>query len=144
MCLGCYRDPATRAAYPSTSKFARHDARGPGCDDLGLTDEEVAALPTQPLGDEDPQPEPQPDPAPEKSALGDWCDAWAFAGDPSAGLVLTRDTEPDAIAAAQRGDVADAVKRLGPDATVEQIAGDVCLPVWSVRRRLEEIATAAG
>lgn len=137
--MGCYCDPAVRPLYPSTSKFARHDARGPGSDDLGLTDEEMADIPVHPLGGEDPHPEREP-PPPEKSAVGDWCDAWAFAGDPSAGLVLTPDTEPDAIAAAQRGDVADAVARLGPGATAEQIADDVCLPVWSVRRRLDEIA----
>ena len=88
----------------------------------------------QPLGDEDPKPEPGP--PPEKGTkVGDCWEQWL-----GAAPAVHPDTDPEAIAASQRGDVADARRRLGPGATVEQIGDDVILPVWVVRRRLQELA----
>lgn len=52
---------------------------------------------------------------------------------------LTEDTSPEAIAAAQREAVAEAVRQLGGNATAEQISAAVILPVWSVKRRLKEL-----
>jgi len=101
-----------------------------------LTDAEILAMPILPHGDEDlAEPEPHP-PEPERPELGDWRDNW---GTPPSAWQLTPDTEPDAIAASQRGDVAEALAALGPTATVEQISELVVLPVWTVQRRLEEI-----
>ncbi|VTT96545.1 unnamed protein product [Gemmataceae bacterium] len=52
---------------------------------------------------------------------------------------LTDDTAPAAIAAAQREAVREAREALGPGATVEELSAAAVLPVWTVRRRLEEI-----
>lgn len=55
------------------------------------------------------------------------------------GFRLHTDTTPAAIAMAQRNAIRDALRELGRAATVEQVSEAACLPVWSVRRRLEEM-----
>ena len=76
-------------------------------------------------------------PEPEKRALGDFLANWTRGhGD---GYELHPDTAPGAIAAAHLADVRDARRRLGPGATVEDIAAACDLPVWNVRRALAEI-----
>jgi hypothetical protein len=54
------------------------------------------------------------------------------------------DTEPGVIRRRQDVAVREAVTRLGNDATPEQVAEDVCLPAWNVRRAmgLEAVPTA--
>lgn len=47
---------------------------------------------------------------------------------------MTPDTRPDAVAAAQAGDMADALRARGGSATAEELSADVLLPVWNVRR----------
>lgn len=56
--------------------------------------------------------------------------------EPDPGL-LTPETEPDAIAAAQRTDVSAAVKACGRDPAAIAVAVD--LPAWTVWRRLKEL-----
>src|SRR5262249_29876090 len=65
---------------------------------------------------------------------------WAGVGG-QAGYELTPDTEPEAIAAAQRAEVARAREFLTPlgRATAKRISDLVVLPVWVVRRRLAEL-----
>ena len=102
----------------------------------GLSDAEILALPVQPFGDEE-EPPPPYEPEPDPPKVGDWAAQWARAA--AAGYELDDSTAPDAIAATQRADVAEALGRLGPGATAEAIADDVLLPVWTVRRRLAEL-----
>jgi hypothetical protein len=99
-----------------------------------LTGAEILALPAPPIGDGD-TPAPGPyQPEPEPPRVGDWCGQWArAAGD---GFDLHPDTAPDAIRAAQLAAVAEAREKLGPGATVEEIAAEAVLPLWNVRRLL--------
>lgn len=55
---------------------------------------------------------------------------------------LTEDTRPAAISATQNAVVRDAIRELGPDASVEQISERAVLPVWNVKRFLESLARA--
>lgn len=54
-------------------------------------------------------------------------------------LPLTEDTSPEAIAAAQRAAVAEAIRSLGSRATVERISEAAILPPWVVKRRVKEL-----
>lgn len=55
--------------------------------------------------------------------------------------LLTPDTEPDAIRAAQRGDVAEHLAA-HPGATEQELSESLVLPLWSVRCRLAELRGA--
>jgi hypothetical protein len=57
-------------------------------------------------------------------------------------LSLHPDTSPQAIADAQRSDVAEAAYRLGRH-DIDGISEAVCLPLWTVKRRLAEIFDTA-
>lgn len=132
LCFACYHDRAVRGLYRAAGNHLR----------TGISDDEIAALPAQPFGDEEPEPPPYTPPADEK-AIGDWCEQWANVG--ANGLYdMHPDTAPEAIRATQRGVVAEARQRLGPHATPEEIGADVCLPTWSVRERIKELDTARG
>ena len=118
LCNGCYYTPEVKELYPVAQLH-------------GL------AMPVRPLGDEDAVPGPY-QPEPERPELGDWRDNWSTMPD---AWQLTPDTEPEAIAASQRGDVIEAMTAMGPTATVEQISDYTVLPVWTVRRRLDELGS---
>lgn len=135
LCWGCYYTPETKDAYEAVQ--AKRSGLASRFDqNQGLSDAEILAMPVLPLGDEDyPEPEPHP-PEPERPKLGDWRNNWVT---PPEAWQLTPDTEPEAIAASQRGDIAKAMATLKPTATLEQISELVVLPVWTVQRRLEEI-----
>lgn len=134
LCWVCYYTPGTKDAYEAV-QAKRSGLAGRFDQNQGLSDEEILAMPVRPLGDEDPVPGPY-QPEPERPKLGDWRDNWAT---PPSAWQLTPDTEPEAIAASQRGDVAEAMAALGPTASLEQISELVVLPVWTVQRRMTEL-----
>lgn len=117
LCRRCHADPDLRRRYQSD----------------GLSDQEILALPPQP-GDEEPPPPPYEPPPEESRSLGDFANQWSGIADC---WEITEETSPAAIAEAQRRDVAEAYRRVGPDPAA--IAAVVDLPVWSVERRLEEL-----
>jgi hypothetical protein len=57
--------------------------------------------------------------------------------------LLSEDTSPAAIAATQAAVVRESARKLGPTATAEQISESVCLPVWNVKRILEDLKGAS-
>ena len=133
LCWVCYYTPGVKDLYAAqipTSGLASRFGQ-----DQGLTDAEILAMSVLPLGDEDAVPGPY-QPESERPKLGDWRDNW---GTSPEAWQLTPDTEPEAIAASQRGDVIEAMTAMGPTATVEQISDYTVLPVWTVQRRIEEI-----
>lgn len=135
LCWGCYYAPGVKELY-QVNTFYRPDLASRFGQDQGLTDAEILAMPVLLHGDEDyPEPEPHP-PEPERPKLGDWRGNW---GTPPEAWQLTPDTEPEAIAASQRGDVIEAMAALGPTASLEQISELVVLPVWTVQRRMTEL-----
>lgn len=135
LCWVCYYTPGVKDAYEAV-QAKRSGLAGRFDQNQGLSDEEILAMPVRPLGDEDAIPGPY-QPEPERPKLGDWRDNWSTMPD---AWQLTPDTEPEAIAASQRGDVIEAMTAMGPTATVEQISDYTVLPVWTVQRRIQEIA----
>ena len=133
LCCICYRRPGSREAYPSESIFA---AKEDPCETMEDLDRLVAQMrPTMPVetGDNPPRLPPLP---------VDKLDVQAAQVDRSYGnwvirmedLELTEETQPSSILLNQYAVVCEAVRELGPGATVEQVSDFCCLPVWNVTR----------
>ena len=133
LCCICYRRPGSREAYPSESIFA---AKEDPCETMEDLDRLVAQMrPTMPVetGDNPPRLPPLP---------VDKLDVQAAQVDRSYGnwvirmedLELTEETQPSSILLDRYAAVCEAVRELGPGATVDQVSERCVLPVWNVTR----------
>ena len=119
-------------------------SRGGVADDVTMADLDAlvaAQLPTMPANDEEPAPPADTDAwwgKPAAPKPGTWWEQWAGLDHATNGCEFHPDTEPAAIAAAQRAAVREALA-LEPGATPERLSELAVLPVWNVTRRLAEI-----
>lgn len=128
LCFACYYTPAILNLYPIDSKYHKHRT---DAEDRPLTEAEILAMPPLTNGGEAPAPY---EPEPEKQKIGDRAGQWA---NMHARGRLSPETEPEAIAAAQRAEVRRCLKRGMTD--VKAISEAVVLPVDVVERRMAEI-----
>lgn len=121
LCCRCYYTPSIKSLYPIIVRTVEP-----------LTEAEILAMPTLPNGDEDVPPPYEPEP--EATRIGDRAGQWS---NMHARGRLSPETEPEAIAAAQRAVVAKCLRRGMTD--TKAISECVVLPVDVVERRMAEI-----